>query len=118
MSIDNEILSWRAVGARLEEIRAALDVSDNTMAAWCGVSPQKWNNWKKGRNALPYYYAAKLCAATGVTTDMIYRDVRNAISKDLSDKLLELHAAPKAKVTTRPKGRGLDGARWPASGQE
>lgn len=94
MEPDSNPLSNRSVGYRLELIRQAMDVNDKTMAAMIGASPQKWGNWKMGRNAIPHDYAAKLCAVTGATTDFIYRDVRNAISVDLAEKLAKVAPAP------------------------
>jgi transcriptional regulator with XRE-family HTH domain len=45
-------------------------------AQWCrlvGIEPQAWNNYETGRRRISLDQAIKVCQATGVTTDWIYR---------------------------------------------
>lgn len=58
---------------RLRRTREAFGLNQ---ADWCrlvGIEPQAWSNYEQGRNRISIDQALKVCAATGVTTDWIYR---------------------------------------------
>lgn len=97
MAHSDNPLSAISVGNRLELLRAAMDLRDKTLAGMIHASPQKWGNWKSGRNVIPHDYAARLCAVTGATTDFIYRDVRTNMAAGLAEKIAKVEAevAPK-----------------------
>jgi hypothetical protein len=92
MAHSDNPLSAISVGNRLELLRAALRLQDKTIAAMIHASPQKWGNWKAGRNVIPHDYAARLCAVTGATTDFIYRDVRVGMKAGLAEEIAKVEA--------------------------
>jgi len=100
MAHSDNPLSAISVGNRLELLRAAMQLQDKTLAAMIHASPQKWGNWKSGRNVIPHDFAARLCAVTGATTDFIYRDVRDRMAEGLAEKIAKVEAeiAPKKPV--------------------
>jgi transcriptional regulator with XRE-family HTH domain len=93
MAHSDNPLSAISVGNRLELLRAALDLQDKTLAGMIHASPQKWGNWKAGRNVIPHDFAAKLCAVTGATTDFIYRDVRANMAEGLAEKIAKVESS-------------------------
>lgn len=100
MAHSDNPLSAISVGNRLELLRAAMDLQDKTLAGMIHASPQKWGNWKAGRNVIPHDFAARLCAVTGATTDFIYRDVRLNMAEGLAERIARVEAelAPKKPV--------------------
>lgn len=98
---DQNPLSAKSVGDRLELIRAALDVTNVTLANMIGVSPQKWGNWKKGQHVIPHDAAARLCSVSGATTDFIYRDIRAHMTEGLAEKIARVEGNRRA--IKRPK---------------
>lgn len=63
---------------RLKRTREAFNLNQ---ADWCrlvGIEPQAWSNYEQGRNRISIDQALKVCAATGVTTDWIYRGLMTA----------------------------------------
>lgn len=65
--------SVEAIADRLKRTREAMGFSQ---AEWCrlvGIEPQQWNNYERARNRIAIDQALKVCAATGITTDWIYR---------------------------------------------
>lgn len=106
MAHSDNPLSQISVGNRLELLRAALDLQDKALAEMIHASPQKWGNWKSGRNVIPHDYAAKLCAITGATTDYIYRDVRDGMKQGLAEKIAKVEAdLVKPKKPKKPAKR-------------
>jgi plasmid maintenance system antidote protein VapI len=100
MAYSDNPLSAISVGNRLELLRAAMGLQDKTLAGMIHASPQKWGNWKAGRNVIPHDFAARLCAVTGATTDFIYRDVRLNMAEGLAERIAKVEAdmAPKKPV--------------------
>lgn len=103
MASSDNPLSAVSVGNRLEYLRAAMDLQDKIIAEMIGASPQKWGNWKSGRNVIPHDMAAKLCAVTGATTDYIYRDLRVGMREGLAEKIAKAEAAAHAPTARRAK---------------
>lgn len=88
--------SQKAVGERLELIRAAMDWDNKVIAEAIKITPQKWNNYKAGINMIPVPTANRLCSVTGATLDFIYRNERSAISSLLAEKLRKVEGSAKA----------------------
>lgn len=105
MAHSDNPLSAISVGNRLEYLRAALDLQDKTLAEMIGASPQKWGNWKSGRNVIPHDYAARLCAVSGATTDYIYRDVRVGMREGLAELIAKAEAASNPAKPRAPSRR-------------
>jgi transcriptional regulator with XRE-family HTH domain len=101
MAYSDNPLSAISVGNRLELLRAAMGLQDKTLAAMIHASPQKWGNWKAGRNVIPHDYAARLCAVTGATTDFIYRDVRLNMAEGLAEKIAKVEAEIAPRKSSR-----------------
>jgi transcriptional regulator with XRE-family HTH domain len=66
------------IAERLKRTRQALGMSQ---AQWCrltGIEPQAWNNYEKGIRRISLEQAIRVCQATGVTTDWIYRGLMSS----------------------------------------
>ena len=101
MAHSDNPLSPISVGNRLELLRAAMNIQDKTLAETIHASPQKWGNWKSGRNVIPHDFAARLCAVTGATTDFIYRDVRSGMKEGLAERIAQVEAKLAPKRSSR-----------------
>lgn len=101
MAHSDNPLSAISVGNRLELLRAALKLQDKTLAEMIHASPQKWGNWKAGRNVIPHDFAARLCAVSGATTDFIYRDVRAGMKEGLAEAIAQVEASLAPKRPSR-----------------
>jgi hypothetical protein len=51
------------------------------------ISPQAWNNAETGDNLIGIGNAMKLCRATGVTLDWIYRGVRSNLPLLIAEEI-------------------------------
>lgn len=63
---------------RLRRTREAFGLKQ---AAWCrlvGIEPQAWNNYERGIRRISIDEAIKVCQATGVSMDWIYRGLMSA----------------------------------------
>lgn len=70
--------SGEAIAERLKRTREAMGFNQ---AQWCrltGIEPQAWNNYESGLRRISIDQAIKVCQATGVTTDWIYRGLMSA----------------------------------------
>lgn len=70
--------SLEAISDRLKRTRLALGLNQ---AQWCrltGIEPQAWNNYESGLRRISIDQAMKVCQATGITTDWIYRGLMSA----------------------------------------
>jgi transcriptional regulator with XRE-family HTH domain len=61
------------ISRRLRELREVMGHSQSTMARLAGISVQAWHNYEKGIRRISLDEALKLCDATSVTLDWIYR---------------------------------------------
>ena len=71
--------SIEAIADRLKRTREAMGFYNQ--AEWCrlvGIDTNAWNNYEKARNRISIDQAIKVCQATGVTTDWIYRGLMTA----------------------------------------
>lgn len=75
----------RRVGQRITALREARGLRQNTLAAAIGegLTPQKLNNYERGRVLIPVHVAARLCAVTGANFDYIYRGMMGTLPQDL-----------------------------------
>lgn len=74
--------SNKAIAARLELARRALGYdTQHEFAESLGASPQRWNNYVRGRERLNLKIAVKLCGY-GLTLDWLYRGVKGGLSRD------------------------------------
>lgn len=71
-----ELPAWDKieVGKRITLLRAALDgMEQNVLASAIGITPQKLNNYEKGRNLIPVHETVRLCSVTGANFEYVYR---------------------------------------------
>ena len=86
-----------SVAARLKQTREAVGRSQ---ADWCrmvGITPQAWSNCEMGRNLISHEAALKICVATGVSLDWIYRGLRSGLPYELACKLVAAEALANKK---------------------
>lgn len=70
--------SLDTVAGRLKRTREAFKMNQ---ADWCrlvGIETQAWNNYESGRRRISIDQAIRVCQATGVTIDWIYRGLMNS----------------------------------------
>lgn len=66
------------ISARLKRTREAMGFNQ---AQWCrlvGIEPAAWNNYESGLRRISPDQALKVCQATGITFDWIYRGLMNS----------------------------------------
>lgn len=85
------------VGKRIVLLRAAKDGMEQTqLASGMGITPQKLNNYEKGRDLIPVHEAVKLCAVTGANFDYLYRGLMDRLPPTLLDALLQAERPSRA----------------------
>jgi transcriptional regulator with XRE-family HTH domain len=77
------------IGDRLRRTREAMRL---TQASWCrlvGIEQQAWNNYERGARRISIDQALKVCRATGVSLDWIYRGIAAGLPVNLATSLQE-----------------------------
>lgn len=67
------------IAERLRRTREALRLNQATWCRMTGIKQQAWNNYERGLNRISIDQAIKVCAATGVSLDWIYRGVSTGL---------------------------------------
>src|SRR3954452_21296351 len=82
----------RLVGERISLLRHAKSWQQKTLAEMIGegLTPQKLNNYEKGRDLIPVHFAARLAVLTGAGFDYIYRGMMGNMPGDLAEKVARL----------------------------
>jgi DNA-binding XRE family transcriptional regulator len=80
-------ISTSRVAARLRLTRQALKLSQVGLCRITRISPQAWNNAETGDNLIGLANAMKLCRATGVTLDWIYRGVGSNLPRLIATEI-------------------------------
>lgn len=62
-----------AIGARLEALRKAFQLTQVQFAGRAGIAQSAYANYATGRNMPDVQFAERLCDEYGVTLDWIYR---------------------------------------------
>lgn len=85
----------RLVGERILLLRQAKSWQQKTLAEMIGegLTPQKLNNYEKGRDLIPVHFAARLAILTGAGFDFIYRGMMSNMPGDLAEKVAKLQHA-------------------------
>jgi DNA-binding XRE family transcriptional regulator len=80
------------IAHRLELLRLALELTQVGMASRIGngLTPQKWNNYERGRDRIPVDVAIRLCITSSATLDYIYRGIIGGLPTMLVKRLEEL----------------------------
>jgi len=76
-----------SVGGRIKAIRLAFDWTQEDLAGKVGLTQPAINNWEKGSRVPKPLEGRRLCEATGVTMDFIYRGIRAGLPLELIAKL-------------------------------
>ena len=82
----------RLVGERISLLRQAKSWQQKTLAEMIGegLTPQKLNNYEKGRDLIPVHFAARLAILTGAGFDFIYRGMMSNMPGELAEKVARL----------------------------
>ncbi|UWU73054.1 helix-turn-helix domain-containing protein [Bradyrhizobium huanghuaihaiense] len=73
-----------------ERLRRTRESMKLKQADWCrfvGIGPQAWNNYERGINRISIDQAIKVCVATGVSLDWIYRGQLSGLPIELATTL-------------------------------
>jgi len=100
MADSPEPTSLKDIAERLILTREALGKNQAELCRITGISTQKWNNAEAKRNRLSIPDATRLCRATGVTMDWIYRGVRTGLPALILEALAKAENTPR-----RPRRR-------------
>lgn len=87
--------STQAVADRLALTRRAAGYDNQ--APWCrrvGITTAAWNNYERSLRRINIDDAIKVCAATGVTLDWIYRGISAGLPHVLATDIQRLQALP------------------------
>jgi transcriptional regulator with XRE-family HTH domain len=87
MKSPTKLISMPKVAARLRLTRQALKLSQAGLCRIARISPQAWNNVETGDNLIGIENAIKLCRATGITLDWIYRGVRSNLPPLIAEEI-------------------------------
>jgi len=78
-----------------------------TQASWCrlvGITPQAWSNYESVRHRINHDQALKVCKATGVSPDWIYRGLTARLPVSLATNL-QTGGGPRPGAFVRAFGR-------------
>jgi transcriptional regulator with XRE-family HTH domain len=87
-------LSLDAIAERLRLTRNALGLSQADIGRLAGIGAQAWNNNERARDRISLDQALKLCTATGVSLDWIYRGIMQGLPHDMAVKIQQLAREP------------------------
>src|SRR3954471_399077 len=84
------------VAEGISALRQAKSWQQKTLAEMIGegLTPQKLNNYEKGRDLIPVHFAARLAILTGAGFDFIYRGMMSNMPGELAEKVAKLQHAP------------------------
>jgi transcriptional regulator with XRE-family HTH domain len=84
--------SVEAIGDRLKATREAFRMQQAAFSRMVGIEPQAWNNYERGAKRIAIDQALKVCRATGVSLDWIYRGMSAQLPVNLATSLVEREA--------------------------
>lgn len=95
------------VAQRLRLTRLAFGMKKAPWSRFVGISPQSWNNVEgtersPAASRISIDEAIKVCKATGVDLDWIFRGSRDRLPLHIALKIAELEKAGELPVATRP----------------
>jgi transcriptional regulator with XRE-family HTH domain len=71
--------SLAAISERLRLLQLSSGLKQAPFSRLVGLSASQWNNYSRGRERISIDAALKVCVATGVSLDFIYRGERAAL---------------------------------------
>ncbi|MBR0695978.1 helix-turn-helix domain-containing protein [Bradyrhizobium lablabi] len=77
----------KAIAERLKLTREALGLHQAAFGRLVGIEPQAINNYETGLRRISVDQAIKICAATGVSLDWIYRGLASGLPVNLATAL-------------------------------
>jgi DNA-binding XRE family transcriptional regulator len=89
----------KAIAGRLKAVRCELKKNQTEMAKWVGVGRPRYVGWESAANFPDEMAMIRLCAATGLTMDYIYRGKLDGVPLALA-----------IRVRAREKGMDPDAA--------
>jgi transcriptional regulator with XRE-family HTH domain len=119
MSGEPDSEAQKAMGARLQAVREALDLTQDEMAKNMGVVVTTLSAWESGRNQIDIVKLARSATRWGFTTDWVARGDLSGLRKDVADKVEAILAtgrrprrgrrpAPHSPETSPPPTTGVD----------
>lgn len=88
----------KAISERLKLTREALGLNQASFARLTGIEPQAINNYETGLRGISVDQAIKICAATGVSLDWIYRGIAAGLPINLATALQQKQAARRTQA--------------------
>lgn len=79
--------SMEAIAQRLRATREAFRMTQAAFSRLVGIEPQAWNNYERGAKRIAIDQALKVCRATGVSLDWIYRGMAAQLPVNLATAL-------------------------------
>lgn len=95
----------RLVGERISLLRQARSWQQKMLAEMIGegLTPQKLNNYEKGRDLIPVHFATRLAMLTGAGFDYIYRGILGNVPGELAEKIAKIQQAPASPARRGPR---------------
>lgn len=84
------------IGLRLEAALAGLEINQTEVADYLGVSPNRINQYIRGKRFTDVVLMTKICERYGVTLDWIYRGDPSGLKSSVAEKIINAynHATP------------------------
>jgi DNA-binding XRE family transcriptional regulator len=82
------------VAERLRYSRMALQLTQTRLCAISGIETNTWNNAETAKQRLGLDSAIKVCNATGLTLDWIYRGIKTGLPLSIAEALQRIEADP------------------------
>jgi DNA-binding XRE family transcriptional regulator len=82
------------VAERLRYSRMALQLTQTRLCAISGIETNTWNNAETAKQRLGLDSAIKVCNATGLTLDWIYRGIKTGLPLSIAEALSRIEADP------------------------
>lgn len=87
----------KAIAERLKLTREALGLKQAAFARMVGIEPQAVNNYETGLRGISVDQAVKICAATGISLDWIYRGISAGLPVNLATALQQKQREQRTK---------------------
>ena len=87
---------------RLRITRLALKLTQARLCRLARISTQTWNNAETGDGRLGLSRGIRLCEATGLTLEWIYRGIRYGLPAELAEAITRVEDS-ESKLSGKPK---------------